>query len=146
VTEDRLKIIVNDRVTMSRGKYAAQAVHAALMAFGVHHGGPVIVLGGSPAEIEECAIQIRDAGRTEVEQGTLTAGAAEIPTEPEPDHLLEGMVDMVERVMAHDPSGLRDALRQSMALVYTSGHRLGWAEALREAHDAINDLGVGCHA
>ena len=72
--ERRLVILVNDRAHMSRGKYAAQAVHAALEALGVHPGVPVIVLGGSPAEIAEMRITVRDAGRTEVEPGTLTAG------------------------------------------------------------------------
>jgi len=59
---------------MSRGKYAAQAVHAALLALGVHPEVPVVVLGGSPDEIAKMRIQIRDAGRTEIESGTLTAG------------------------------------------------------------------------
>lgn len=72
--ERRLVILVNDRVRMSRGKYAAQAVHAALLALGVHPGVPVIVLGGSPAEIAEMKTTVRDAGRTEIEPGTLTAG------------------------------------------------------------------------
>lgn len=72
--ERRLVILVNDRARMSRGKYAAQAVHAALEALGVHPGVPVIVLGGSPAEIEKMRTVIHDAGRTEVEPGTLTAG------------------------------------------------------------------------
>lgn len=72
--ERRLVILVNDQVKMSRGKYAAQAVHAALLALGVHPEVPVIVLGGSPAEIAEMKTTVRDAGRTEVEPGTLTAG------------------------------------------------------------------------
>ena len=73
-SELRLVILVNDRVRMSRGKYAAQAVHAALIALGVHPGVPVIVLGGSPSEIAEMRTTVRDAGETEVEPGTLTAG------------------------------------------------------------------------
>lgn len=80
--DQRLVILVNDRVKMSRGKYAAQAVHAALMARDAHHGGPVIVLGGRPAEIEKCEVQVHDAGRTEVEPGTLTAGVSEMPSSP----------------------------------------------------------------
>lgn len=72
--ERKLVILVNDRITMSRGKYAAQAVHAALLALGVHPGVPVVVLGGRPSEIAEMKTTVRDAGRTEVEPGTLTAG------------------------------------------------------------------------
>ena len=71
----RLVILVNDRAKMTRGKYASQAVHAALLANGVHHGGPVVVLGASHREIEGMSVQVRDAGRTEVPAGTLTAGA-----------------------------------------------------------------------
>lgn len=72
--EDRLVILVNGDVKMSRGKYAAQAVHAALIAVGAHPHVPVIVLGAKRADIEALPIQVRDAGRTEVEPGTLTAG------------------------------------------------------------------------
>lgn len=72
--ERKLIILVNDRVKMSRGKYAAQAVHAALLALGVHPEVPVIVLGGRPSEIAGMRTTVRDAGRTEVEPGTLTAG------------------------------------------------------------------------
>ncbi len=72
---ERLVILVNTNVKMSRHKAAAQAVHAALLLRGVHHGGPVIVLGASPVEIEDMAVVVRDAGRTEVDPGTLTAGA-----------------------------------------------------------------------
>lgn len=73
---ERLVIRVNSNVSMSRGKFAAQAVHAALMLTGAHHGGPVIVLGGKPGEVEACEVVVRDAGRTEVAPGTLTAGAS----------------------------------------------------------------------
>lgn len=72
--ERKLVILVNDRLKMSKGKYAAQAVHAALEALGVHPGGPVIVLGGRPAEIAAMKVTIYDAGKTEIEPGTLTAG------------------------------------------------------------------------
>lgn len=72
--KNRMVIVVNSKAKMSRGKYAAQAVHAALLAVGAHPGGPVIVLGGNPEEIEEMRVQVRDAGRTELEPGTLTAG------------------------------------------------------------------------
>ncbi len=78
---DVLKILVNSSAKMSRGKYAAQAVHAALEAMGVHHGGPVIVLGASREEIlSTCGTWITDAGLTEVPPGTVTAGVLETPT------------------------------------------------------------------
>lgn len=73
---DRLVIRVRSDVKMSRGKYAAQAVHAALLHLGVHPGCPVIVLGGKRDEVEACDTHVNDAGWTEVEPGTLTAGAS----------------------------------------------------------------------
>jgi PTH2 family peptidyl-tRNA hydrolase len=72
--EGRMRIWVNSDTGMSRGKYAAAAVHAALTAAGVHPGVPVIVLGGQRDHIERMRTVIRDAGRTEVEPGTTTAG------------------------------------------------------------------------
>lgn len=72
--DGRMVIIVNGGVNMSRGKYAAQAVHAALLAVGAHPHVPVIVLGGKRQDIEALRTKVRDAGRTEVEPGTLTAG------------------------------------------------------------------------
>lgn len=69
-----VRIVLNSNVTMTRGKAASQAVHAALMAFDVPHGR-VVVLGGSPSEVAAMDVQVRDAGRTEIEPGTLTAGA-----------------------------------------------------------------------
>lgn len=72
--EPKMRIYVNQNVKMSRGKYAAQAVHAALLALGVHPHIPVIVLGADPDEIAKLRTQVRDAGRTEIEPGTLTAG------------------------------------------------------------------------
>ena len=59
---------------MSRGKYAAAAVHAALKAVDAHPNVPVIVLGSSPAKIKDLRVVIADAGRTEVAPGTITAG------------------------------------------------------------------------
>ena len=72
--EVKMRIYVNADSTMSRGKYAAAAVHAALTAVGAHPGTPVIVLGGRRVDIEAMNVVIRDAGRTEVEPGTTTAG------------------------------------------------------------------------
>lgn len=72
--DERITVLVNSNVKMSRGKAAAQAIHAVLNMYGIPHGS-VVVLGGSPAEIGAMPVQIRDAGRTEIERGTLTAGA-----------------------------------------------------------------------
>jgi peptidyl-tRNA hydrolase, PTH2 family len=70
-----VRVLVNNNVSMSRHKAAAQAVHAALAAFGIPHGR-VVVLGGRPDEVAAMDVVVRDAGRTEVAPGTLTAGAA----------------------------------------------------------------------
>lgn len=70
-----VRILVNTNVKMSRHKVAAQAVHAALQAFDIPHGR-VVVLGARPDEVAAMDVVIRDAGRTEVEPGTMTAGAS----------------------------------------------------------------------
>jgi|GEM_PF-3464159 len=80
--EDRIVIYANSNV--SRGKFAAAAVHAALTAAGVHPGLPVIVLGARPRDIERAQTVIRDAGLTEVATGTVTAGTNWRPTSPPP--------------------------------------------------------------
>lgn len=72
--EPKVKIYMNTNITMSRGKFAAHAVHAALMAAGVHPGIPIVVLGAKPRDIENMRTSIHDEGRTELEPGTLTAG------------------------------------------------------------------------
>lgn len=70
--EERLVILANKDV--SRGKFAAAAVHAALLHYGIEHGA-VIVLMAKPADItEQCTSVVHDAGRTEVTPGTVTAG------------------------------------------------------------------------
>lgn len=74
--EKRLVIRVNSNAKMSRGKAAAHAVHAALKLYGIEHEHPVIVIGGKPDEILAQTVHVRDAGRTELEPGTLTAGAS----------------------------------------------------------------------
>lgn len=80
---EKVRIYVNSDAKMSRGKYAAAAVHAALTAAGVHPGLPVIVLGSSREDIERMPTVIRDAGRTEVEPGTATAGTEWVAPQPE---------------------------------------------------------------
>lgn len=74
--ERRLVIRVNSNAKMSRGKAAAHAVHAALKLYGIEYDHPVIVIGGKPDEILAQTVHVRDAGRTELEPGTLTAGAS----------------------------------------------------------------------
>lgn len=109
--ERKLVIVVNDRTRMSRGKYAAQAVHAALLALGVHPDVPVVVLGGSASEIARMKTTVQDAGMTEVKPGTITAGTNwgapdgwTPPEEPELDNL-------VSIISVRLPVGLADKLR-----------------------------------
>jgi PTH2 family peptidyl-tRNA hydrolase len=79
--EQKLRIYINTNVgkKMSRGKFAAHAVHAALLAAGVHPGTPVVVLGAKPRDILKMRTYVRDEGRTELEPGTLTAGTDWVP-------------------------------------------------------------------
>lgn len=70
-----VRIMYNGNVDMSPGKLAAQAVHAALAAYGIDHGS-VVVLKGSKRKVEAMDVQIHDAGLTELKPGTLTAGAS----------------------------------------------------------------------
>lgn len=73
---EKLRIYLNRTLKdkASTNKLAAHAVHAALQAFGVHPGVKVIVLDAGPTKIEAMRTHINDAGHTELEPGTLTAG------------------------------------------------------------------------
>lgn len=72
--ETTVRILINRNVKMTPGKMAAQAVHAALFAYGIKHGR-VVVLMGSPNQVKTMDMVVHDAGTTELEPGTLTAGA-----------------------------------------------------------------------
>ena len=131
MTEERLVVLVNSGVTMSRGKYAAQAIHAALNALGTHPGCSVVVLGGTSAEVEACPVHIRDAGLTELEPGTLTAGVRELPT------ALAFAHPAVIRQLAIERDGARE---QRDAL-------LAAAQAVIDAHGYVsNSVGVSLKA
>ena len=69
-----VRILLNRDVAMTRGKACAQAVHAALRAFDVPHGR-LVVLAGSRDQVAAMPVVIHVAGLTEVEPGTMTAGA-----------------------------------------------------------------------
>ena len=70
-----MKIFVRSDLKLSRGKYAAQAAHAALLLVGAHPGGRVVVLGGKREDVEGASAVVTDAGRTEVDPEKVTAGA-----------------------------------------------------------------------
>ena len=74
--ESKLRIYINRKLdgVISPNKRAAHAVHAALIAFGVHPNTKVIVLDKGPTIIESMRVAVHDAGHTELEPGTLTAG------------------------------------------------------------------------
>lgn len=75
MAKKNVRIYLNRNVKMSPGKAAAQAVHAALAAYGIEHGS-VFVLDGGPNKLNAMDVQVHDAGLTEVDPGTLTAGAS----------------------------------------------------------------------
>lgn len=72
--DERIVVHVNTNATMSRGKMAAHVAHTVLTAAGVHPDVPIVVLGAKPRDIEQMRTVMHDAGKTELEPGTLTAG------------------------------------------------------------------------
>lgn len=88
-----VRVVYNGNIKMSPGKLAAQAVHAALAAYGIAHGS-VVVLQGSVRKVEAMDVQIRDAGLTELKPGTLTAGASLERVPGYADHPADVVEDM----------------------------------------------------
>jgi len=78
--ETSVRILINENAKMTPGKMAAQAVHAALLAYGIDHGR-VVVLMGRPNQVKAMDVLVHDAGTTELAPGTLTAGATVSPPE-----------------------------------------------------------------
>ena len=115
--ERKMRVYVNSGANMSRGKYAAQAIHAALMAVGAHPDVPVVVLGANREQIEKLPVQVRDAGRTEVEPGTLTAGTDWAPEPPlaTVPNVIGALIELEQWTQASGApatnSVIRDALR-----------------------------------
>ena len=74
--EEPLRIWWNKNLDgkISRGKLAAHAAHAALAAYGIKYTHAIVVLAAGKGKIEAMPINIRDAGHTELEEGTLTTG------------------------------------------------------------------------
>ncbi|UVG35152.1 peptidyl tRNA hydrolase [Microbacterium phage Cece] len=72
--QPKMRIYLNRNNDWTPNKRAAHAVHAALIAVGAHPDCKVIVLDGGPTKIAEMTTVVHDAGHTELEPGTLTAG------------------------------------------------------------------------
>ena len=74
--QGKMRIYLNralkDKTTPN--KLAAHAVHAALVALGVHPDCKVVVLDSGPTKIAQMTTVIHDAGHTQLEPGTMTAG------------------------------------------------------------------------
>lgn len=71
-----MRIFVRSDLKLGRGEYAAQAVHAALLLVSAHPGERVVVLRGTREDVEGSSTVVTDSGRTEVDPGTVTAGAS----------------------------------------------------------------------
>jgi peptidyl-tRNA hydrolase, PTH2 family len=71
-----LVIRYNADADMSRGKMASHAVHAALKLCGIDDDHPIVVIGARPRDVLDQEVYVRDEGCTELEPGTLTAGAS----------------------------------------------------------------------
>ncbi len=76
MSEPVLYIFMRSDLGMSAGKMVAQAVHAAKMVEGAGpHTACVVLDVSSEGDFPDGAHVVRDAGRTEVSQGTATCAA-----------------------------------------------------------------------
>lgn len=111
----RVRVFVNTNAKMSRGKMAAHVAHTVLTAAGVHPDVPIVVLGAKPRDIEQMRTVIRDAGKTELEPGTLTAGTdyvfqAEVDKQAAVSELLKLAAVTEDPTIVHRLSGAIDLL------------------------------------
>lgn len=74
--QPKMRIYLNRKLRdqATPNKLAAHAVHAALVALGVHPDCKVVVLDAGPTKIEQMTTVIHDAGHTQLAPGTMTAG------------------------------------------------------------------------
>lgn len=70
----KMRIYMNRNNDWTPNKRAAHAVHAALIAVGAHPDCKVVVLDKGPTKIKDMDTVVHDAGHTELDPGTLTAG------------------------------------------------------------------------
>ena len=135
MTEQEERVVIYANSNVSRGKFAAAAVHAALTAAGVHPDLPVIVLGAKPADIGMLRTVIHDAGRTEVVPGTVTAGTdwtpagGVSPTAPDEREALR--VDL-EAFIAEKPT-------LNHYSEFTSSFKSGWLAGFRSSREATTE-------
>lgn len=150
MSEQPLRIFLNRNLLKkaSLGKLAAHAAHAALAAYGIKYTHPIVVLMGSKTKVENLPITIHDAGHTELEPGTLTAGAeaskAVTPRELRPEELKSLWLHRaVLNKLMNDPERVR---KQALSNItrWSTAHRpdskaleylLEWEKLLLSASD-----------
>lgn len=133
--ENTVKIFMNNNVDMSKGKYAAQAVHAALNAAGVEHDS-VVVLGGPKRLVEGLRTKIYDAGRTELTPGTLTCGTDWVPDQ----HATENFPVLSEDQILAVKNSLTIMAEQERKLSQTIGTDHYLTEQARETMNSLRSI------